>query len=293
MSKYLVASGCSYTGGGGMNNSQLFKLEFPTIDVMSFKHSYGNIDWNDTNFKNFIKPHLWPDILGKLLNYNSSYNLASGGKGIYTTINTIYHFIFEWQRSGKDVRELEIWYQIPSSNRVEVYINDEDKHKCILTEFEDSNENKKTFITKFFDEDYNLLSSIHELYKLKKYCESLNVKIHFIPWDNMCYAKTGPYFLSLKKRISLYKDDNNKSQFHKFFTNIDEVLYYDFEMMLDELGLLYINENSINQQLEQQFDKFYFEQKYPKITNDRHMTIEGQIEFAKTLERIVKKDLEN
>lgn len=293
MSKYLVASGCSYTGGGGMNNITLFDLEFPTIKSGMFKKYYEQLDWNIHDFKDTIKPHLWPSILAKLLNYDGSYNLASGGKGIHTTINTIYHFIFDWQKKGKDVTELEIWYQIPSHNRLEAYINNIDKHKCILTELDDTDDAKKTFITNFFDEDYNLLSAIHEVYKLKKYCESLGITIYIIPWDNVSFHKNGSSYLKLKKRISDYKDDSNKPQFSKFWTNITEVFYFDSDLMLDELDCIYIGDDSVNIHLEHTFDGFYFQSKYPTITDDRHMTRIGHMEFAKTLKKIVKKDLEN
>jgi hypothetical protein len=293
MSKYLVASGCSYTGGGGMNNKTLFDLEFPHMNSNMFKSYYEEISWGDSNFKDLIRPYLWPSILAGLLNYDDSYNLASGGKGIYTTTNTLYHFIFDWQKQGKDVRELEIWYQIPSYNRLEVYVNDVDKHKCILTELDDTDNVKKTFITNFFDEDYNLLSTIHEVYKLKKYCDSLGIKIYIIPWDNTTFLKTGMQYLKLKKRISQYNGDGNKPQFSKFFTNITSVEYYDIDLMIDELQCIYINDNSINNHLEDTFDGFYFESKYPNITYDRHMTCIGHSEFAKTLKKIVKKDLEN
>ncbi len=293
MSKYLVASGCSYTGGGGFNNIELFQLEFPNINPNIFKQIYGQIEWNDSQFKKFIEPHLWPYKLAKLLNYNGSYNLASGGKGIYTSINTIYHFIFDWQKQGKDVTELEIWYQIPSYNRIEVYVNELDKHQCILTEFEDSDDNKKTFLTKFFDDDYNLLTTIHEVYKLKKYCDSLGITINIIPWDDLAFSKIGTDFMKLKSRISEYSNDINKSQFSKFWTNIIDVFYYDIDLIIDELQCIMVDDNSINNELEHKFDGFYFESKYPDITNDRHMTTIGHSEFAKTLKKIVKKDLEN
>jgi hypothetical protein len=293
MNKYLVASGCSYTGGGGLNNPILFNLEFPTTNFNIFEKYYEQIYWGDYEFKKFIKPKLWPSILSELLNYTDSFNLASGGKGIYTSLNTIYHFIFDWQQKGKDVTELEIWYQIPSSNRVEVYVNDEDKHKCILTELDDDSNIKKTFITNFFDEDYNLLNSIHEVYKLKKYCDALGITIYLMPWDNEGFIKTGNGYLNLQERILNYKDDSNKPQFSKFWTNINDVLYYDTDLMLDEMGCIYIDSDSINNHLEHTFDGFYFQSKYPNVTNDRHMTCEGHFEYAKTLKKIIKKDLEN
>jgi hypothetical protein len=293
MSKYLVASGCSYTGGGGMNNTSLFNLEFPHLNSGMFKKYHTEISWEDSSFKDVIRPHLWPSILGELLNYDGSYNLASGGKGVYTSTNTLYHFIYNWQKLGKDVTELEIWYQIPSHNRLEVYINDIDKHKCILTELDDIDDVKKSFIMNFFDEDYNLLSTIHEVYKLKKYCDSLGITTYIIPWDNSSFHINGTNYLKLKKRISDYKTDSNKPQFSKFWTNITEVSYFDSDLMLDELNCIYINDDSVNNHLEHTFDGLYFESKYPNITDDRHMTCIGHMEFAKTLKKIVKKDLEN
>lgn len=293
MNKYILAGGCSYTGGGGMNNTTLFDLEFPHTNSNMFKKYYEQISWNSSDFKDLIKPYLWPSILAELFNYTGSYNVASGGKGIYTSINSIYHFIFNWQKQGKDVSELEVWYQIPSQNRIEVYINDVDKHQCILTELDDTNDNKKSFITNFFDEDYNLLSAIHEVYKLKKYCDALGINIYIIPWDNTTFQKTGTDYLKLKKRILDYKNDSNKPQFSKFWTNITEVLHFDSDLMLDELKCIYINDDSVNNHLEHTFDGFYFQSKYPTITNDRHMTCIGHSEFAKTLQKIIKKDLEN
>lgn len=292
MSKYLVASGCSYTGGGGMNNTTLFDLEFPHLNSNMFKKYHDQISWNESDFKDVIRPHLWPSILAELLNYDGSYNLASGGKGIYTSTNTLYHFIFDWQKQGKDVTELEIWYQIPSHNRLEIYINDVDKHKCILTELDDNDTTKQSFITNFFDEDYNLLSTIHEVYKLKKYCDALRIPIYIIPWDGVSFQKTGTEYLKLKKRISDYKNDANKPQFSKFWTNIREVFYFDSDLMLDEMKCIYINEDSVNNHLEHTFDGFYFQSKYPTITDDRHMTCIGHMEYAKTLKKIIKKDLE-
>lgn len=292
MSKYLVASGCSYTGGGGMNNVTLFDLEFPQLNSNMFEKYHDQISWNESDFKDVIRPHLWPSILAELLNYDGSYNLASGGKGIYTSTNTLYHFIFDWQKQGKDVTELEIWYQIPSHNRLEVYINDVDKHKCILTELDDNDSAKQSFITNFFDEDYNLLSTIHEVYKLKKYCDALDIPIYIIPWDGVSFQKTGTEYLKLKKRISDYKNDANKPQFSKFWTNIREVFYFDSDLMLDEMNCIYINDDSINNHLEHTFNGFYFQSKYPTITDDRHMTCIGHMEYAKTLKKIIKKDLE-
>ena len=129
MNKYLLTSGCSYTAGGGFNNPTIFELEFPTESIQSYAKYHDELSWMDEKFKNLIRPKLWPSILGKLSNYTDSFNVSAGGKGIYTSINTIYHFIFDWQLKGKDVTELEIIYQIPSYNRVEIYINDDNKHK--------------------------------------------------------------------------------------------------------------------------------------------------------------------
>ena len=285
MNKYLVTSGCSYTAGGGFNNPTIFELEFPNESIQSYVKYHDEISWMDDNFKNLIRPVLWPSILGKLSNYTDSFNISSGGKGIYTSINTIYHFIFDWQLKGNDITELEIIYQIPSYNRVELYINDDNKHKCILTEYEDSNENKQIFITKFFNEDYNLLSSIHELYKLKKYCDALHIPIHFIPWDDMAFKED---FEKLKEKIEKYKNDLNFPQFSKFWTNIDEVVYYDIDLMLNELNLIYLNNTTINNYLESNFEGFYFQSKYPTISDDRHMSKEGHQKYAETLKEILK-----
>ena len=285
MNKYLVTSGCSYTAGGGFNNPTIFELEFPNESIQSYVKYHDEISWMDDNFKNLIRPVLWPSILGKLSNYTDSFNISSGGKGIYTSINTIYHFIFDWQLKGNDITELEIIYQIPSYNRVELYINDDNKHKCILTEYEDSNENKQIFITKFFNEDYNLLSSIHELYKLKKYCDALHIPIHFIPWDDIAFKED---FEKLKEKIEKYKDDLNFPQFSKFCTNIDEVVYYDIDLMLNELNLIYLNHTTINNYLESNFKGFYFESKYSDISDDRHMTKDGHQKYAETLNEILK-----
>lgn len=292
MDKYLVASGCSYTGGGGFNNLQIFTLEFPDINPYVF-HTTSQIDWSDLNFKKFLRPHLWPYKLGKLLNYKASFNLGSGGKGIETSTSSIYHFIYDWQRKGNDIKELEIWYQIPSPNRLESYVNNEDKHKCIITDMPDTSPIKQNFITNFFDEDYNLLSAIHQLYKLKKYCDALGITIYFIPWEFSSYHKHGEYYTTLKNRISEYGDDENKSHFIKPFTNIDSILYYNIDNMLDELKCIFIENRTINDYLEEYFDVFYFQSKYPNVTDDRHMTYEGHTEFAKLLKKIVKKDLEN
>ena len=285
MNKYLVTSGCSYTAGGGFNNPTIFELEFPNESIQSYVKYHDEISWMDGNFKNLIRPVLWPSILGKLSNYTDSFNISSGGKGIYTSINTIYHFIFDWQLKGNDITELEIIYQIPSYNRVELYINDDNKHKCILTEYEDSNENKQIFITKFFNEDYNLLSSIHELYKLKKYCNALHIPIHFIPWDDMAFKED---FEKLKEKIEKYKNDLNFPQFSKFWTNIDEVVYYDIDLILNELNLIYLNNTTINNYLESNFEGFYFQSKYLTISDDRHMTKEGHQKYAETLKEILK-----
>jgi len=285
MNKYLLISGCSFTAGGGFNNPTIFELEFPNESIESYIKVGGDISWADNNFKNFLRPILWPSILGKLSNYTDSFNVSAGAKGIYTSINTLYHFIFDWQLQGKDVTELEIIYQIPSYNRLEIYINDDNKHKCIVTEYEDSNENKQIFITKFFNEEYNLLSSIHELYKLKKYCDALHIPTHFIPWDDMAFKED---FEKLKEKIKKYKDDLNFPQFSKFWTNIDEVVYYDVDLMLNELNLIYLNDTTINNYLESNFEGFYFESKYSDISNDRHMTKEGHQKYAETLKQILK-----
>ena len=285
MNKYLVASGCSYTGGGGMNNLQLFSLEFPDTSINKFNQIYGEINWSDENFKKFLKPFLWPDKLGKLLNYTQTYNLASGGKGIHTTTNSLYHFIYNWQKDGKDVSELEIWFQIPNQNRLEIYVNDEDKHKAIITEMSDSNPIKKNFITNFFDEDYNLLTSIHETYKLKKYCDALGIDIYFIPWDDQTYNLDGNEYIKLQQRISGYLNDNNKSHFERPFTNINSVSYYNLDMMLNEMNPIFIENTSLNNYLERTFDGFYFQSKYQNVTADRHMTCEGHTEFAKLLKK--------
>jgi hypothetical protein len=294
MNKYLVAGGCSYTGGGGFNNPQIFNLEFPNIDVTQFEKYHTEIDWLCPKFREFIKPYLWPSILSDMLNYKESYNLAGGGKGIYTSINSIYHFIYKWQSDSKDVTELEIWFQIPNHNRVETYINNIDKHRCILTEFDDSSDIKKTFINNFFDEDFNLLISLHEVYKLKKYCDSLGIVLYIIPWSNDSMFKNGLDYIKLRQRIDKYSNDTNKQHFYKLHTNIYDVTYYDIDLILDELNIISVeNNDALSNYLERNFDSYYFESKYPNISSDRHMTSEGHIEYAKLLKKIVKINLEN
>lgn len=292
--KYLLASGCSYTGGGAFNNLELFGKEFPTYyntlldNTIPFKHDEYEIFFSDTNFKNLVREYLWPDILSNLLQYNGAYNVAAGGKGIHTTINNLYHFIFNWMKSGKDVTELEIWYQIPSVHRIEIYINKEDNHQCILTELNDGNEIKEFFITNFFDEDYNLLSGLHEMYKFKKYCDALGVTIYFIPWDSDEYKPTSPAFISLKKRIESYKKDIQKNQFKKFWSNIDEVLHYNIDDILIELNPIFVDDITLNEYARRECNTFYFKDKYSDITNDSHMTKDGHQKYAETLKEILK-----
>jgi hypothetical protein len=95
-------------------------------------------------------------------------------------------------------------------------------------------------------------------------------------------------FEKLKEKIKKYKDDLNFPQFSKFWTNIDEVVYYDVDLMLDELNLIYLNDTTINNYLESNFEGFYFESKYSDISNDRHMTKEGHQKYAETLKQILK-----
>ena len=66
----LIASGCSFTGGGNFNNKTFFLKEFPeykeVIDSGVFDE-YNQLNDNDPEFKKLYRDYLWPHQLGKLL----------------------------------------------------------------------------------------------------------------------------------------------------------------------------------------------------------------------------------
>lgn len=281
--RILICGGCSYTAGGGFNNKNIFKLEFPTQ-----KWFEDTIDFENIDFQNFISKYLWPHKLSELTNHDIVYNCGVGAKGPFSTLNILKDCILE-TKSNYPNSKIDVIYQIPESAREEIWYDHYNRPVCILTNFNDTDEVKKNFVTNFFNDNYSFFKQLHELYRFKKAYSSFGININFVCWDNKFTPKSVE--IENLKRTIIKESEHENSKFWKQHTgnvfvlekkSIDAILEYLNVIDFDGLGLQDYGVNKI--------DNFTFEQKYyNQGINDTHASKEG-MEFISNLifEKIFK-----
>lgn len=182
MIKTLVVSGCSFTMGGGLDNPNYHKYFesdaiYPHTSPSRWKEKAGR------NGKKFCYKNNYAYYLSKLLhippeNYK---NFSIGGGGIYRTIQHIHTFL----RTYKDnPSEIQIIYQIPAVNRVEVPKNYIDfiQFESINIKGED-NIHFKQWMKYFYNLETHWLNTLLELDKLNELCKIRNIPLILIDWN--------------------------------------------------------------------------------------------------------------
>jgi len=272
--KILVCGGCSFSGDGGINHIDIFIKEFPE-DYELLINKDGNLI-DDDKYREFIKKHLWSYKLSKLMGYKDCINLSAGGKGLYTTINAIYHYYFNTRNTN-----IEIFYQLPEPDRLELWVDALKKPLSVISEIEDRSDIKKNFILNFFNSNWNLFTYLNELYKFKLFFSNLGIPVHLIPW-NSSFTKTSDSIKQLKECIK-YGDGSNHYQ--SLQTSVDRVDYFDIERITDYLDFIHIdNQFSVTDYLTDVENKpIFIADKYSDISTDKHLCVEGHTMFANKL----------
>lgn len=296
--KILIASGCSFTGGGNFDNEKDFIREFPEhIDLIKTGIFGSDVLDNSTEFKKLYKNYLWPVQLGKLLGTKSVINVAAPGKGTKTSIVNLYNSIFNELKKGESADNLLIIYQIPHFSRDEVYVTEEDAFKCITTEVNDWESYKETYLTSHYSLTILYREQITEIYKLQKFCESLGIFFICFSWEYHDLKFNGMYDDFIKDLK--YQKENDMSTGQKYlykYLSVDDILHYDVDDMIYDINFISFENKTMNENGELNFEKmgmdrygrtlcknFNFQMKYPNESNDSHPTIDGSIEIAKIL----------
>jgi len=279
-SKTLVVGGCSFSADGGLNHPDIFKREFPN-DYQSLLNEDGNLT-DGEEYREFIKKHLWSYKLSKLMGYSNCVNLAAGGKGLYTTINAIYHYYFNTKNT-----DIEIFYQLPEPDRLEIWVDSLKKPLSIISEIEDRSDIKKNFILNFFNSNWNMFTYLNELYKFKLFFNNLDIPVYLIPW-NSSFIKTSERVERLR-RFTKYSDGAG-DHFESLQTSIDRVHYFDFDSIFDYLDFIYIdNQFTITDYLTDVENKpIFIKDKYSDISTDKHLNVDGHTMYAEKLYEILK-----
>lgn len=278
----LICGGCSYTGGGGFNNKNIFKLEFPNQ-----KWSEDSIDFENIEFQNFISKYLWPHKLSEMTNHDIVYNCAIGARGPFSTLNILKDCILE-TKSNYPKSKIDVIYQIPESAREEIWYEDYNRPVCILTNFDDSDEVKKNFVTNFFNDNYSFFKQLHELYRFKKAYSSFGININFVCWDNK-FKPNSVEIENLKSTITQSEDENFK--FWKEHTgNVFTLEKKSIDTILEYLNVIHFDGVGLQDYCINNSDNFTFQQKYSNYNIfDSHASKEGMEFIANLLfEKIFK-----
>ena len=288
----LIASGCSFTGGGNFNNKTFFLKEFPeykeVIDSGVFDE-YNQLNDNDSEFKKLYRDYLWPHQLGKLLGTKKTYNLGSPGKGITSTLGNLYNSIFHLLDEGEKAENLLITYQIPTFLRKEIYVENTDTFSCVLTELSDDDETKINFISNHYNEMLLFRNYINELYKFKTFCKLLNIEVYLWSWD-MAKITDEEIYDKLKIKLENKKESNHYSdnQYLINYKSFDKIEHLDIDKMINEIEMINFDGYSMeNYAKELNIKKFNFTMKYPGEIKDSHPTKEGCKFVAETLYKAI------
>lgn len=282
----LITSGCSFTAGGNFNNIKFFLKELPQYEKLIKTNIFGhiNLDDNNSEFKKLYKKYLWPYRLSELLKSKKVFNLAASGKGIESTLNNLYTCIFSEIDKGTSSDNLMVIYQLPSFLRKETIFKKTNEFVCVLTEMDDSSNEKIEFISNFYDEYFLYRNYINELYKFQKLCNSLKINFLCFSWD---YADLKfDFYDSFKQNVDYIKLNKNSNKRHLInYKSIDDILHIDIDKMISEINMINFSNKGLSEYAIsiKKVKNFNFELKYPGETNDTHPTIDGCEFIAKTL----------
>ena len=181
MIKNLVVSGCSFTMGGGLDNPEFHKyFESHALD------STGT--WLPSAGKDgriFCYENNWGYFLHKLLkierkNYK---NFAVGGGGVFRSMQSIFTFLRTYDGNPS---ELQIIYQIPGVNRVELPVNYYGEGACTRLESvinsRPEEKHLQNWVKYFQNTPVEWLRTLVELDKLNMICKARGIPLFFIDW---------------------------------------------------------------------------------------------------------------
>jgi hypothetical protein len=218
--KTLVASGCSFTMGGGLDNPDYHRF-FESNAVSE------NGIWEENagkNGKKFCYKNNYPYFLSKLLKVDKYHNFSIGGGGLYRTIQSIFTFLRAY---NDDPNDLQIIYQIPSVNRVEVAKNHID---YVLFESINCRENDlflKQWMKYFYNLETHWLNTLLELDKLNELCKARNIPLMLIDW-NCEFSDNGPKPTFISKLLT--------EQAHNYYSLYRQICKSAFENSLIKMN---------------------------------------------------------
>lgn len=191
MIKTLAVSGCSFTMGGGLDNPNYHKL-FES-NALNEDGKTWNTKISGRDGRKFSYHNNYPYYLSKLLKVDKFYNFAIGGGGLFRTTQSLYTFLKKYDGNPS---ELQIIYQIPSSNRMEIPQNWEDStkgggfgnaggsaviFKSIMNN-QTSCEHLKMWVKYFQNSATEWLRTLIELDKLNEMCKLRGIDLILIDW---------------------------------------------------------------------------------------------------------------
>lgn len=281
----LVCGGCSFTGGGGFNNSEVFKKEFNESLLSS--PGVGRLDWDNERFTEFIKNYLWPQKLKELTGHDSVYNCAIGGRGPKSTFSFLVDLILELKDNNPKAK-IDVIYQIPESAREEIWYDKYERPVCLLTNFDDTFEPKEYYYTNFFNDEYSFLNQIEELYRFKKMVSALGVNLHLFSWDDK-FTKNSSSIKRLLKEVKNSKKKDLNKRFWSYHTgNVLQIEKVDFLEKIKFLNVLDFNGLGIGEYGRRNYKNFNFSQKYQ--IDDTHASKDGMEIIANLLYQKIFKE---
>jgi len=284
--RILVCGGCSYTGGGGFNNPEVFKKEF--LGLLDSPIKVRNLRWDNPEFTEFIKNYLWPENLKKLTGHDLVYNCAIGGRGPESTLNFFIDLILKLKEENPKAK-IDAIYQIPESAREEIWYDRYERPVCLLTNFDDDFEPKEYYYTNFFNDEFSFMNQIDTLYRLKKMMSSMGINLNLFCWDNK-FIKNSNSLKRLNKEIkNSKKNDANKRFWSYHDGNVLSIEKEDLRKKIDFLNIIDFRGQGLGRYGEIAYDNFNFYQKYG--VQDTHASKDGMKIIANLLyEKIFKEE---
>jgi len=227
----LIWSGCSFSAGSAFTSKPNWgKAE--ENDEFFFAHKdlkkYFTLPYTNKNVKKQIHDLTFPIKLGKKLGIKNTKNLAVGGMGYPIHIRRIMSYLLN---NNLDYGKTVVCLQLTSFQRNEVIKvrsarwpeNPNGSIEFCWLDGGQGEDHAKHHLIHYYDATYSVMKALYELLFFKGWCESKNIKCHFIGFHGFIENQIMIY---LKKYNTYKKQINNQQLCHGDydFPEIDNLL---------------------------------------------------------------------
>ncbi len=178
---FLIFNGCSFTEGGGLSNPHILNL-------------YGYNLSLDKEYQNIKKELAFSNLMAKY--FNCDYiNMAESGNSNQNIFQKIFEYVENNLDELKTYKNIYCFIQTSMSSRTTVNykgevlnLNTFEKNNYPYTkgqEYDDLQKWYESYIINFYDETYEANRTKKEIYTIREYLKSKNIKPYFMIYSDI------------------------------------------------------------------------------------------------------------